>query len=70
MLRDVVLLGVIAEDWTLFSPKPFPCCLYNLVVLCNVSMSPSSGEGVLFSLSLSSFRRVWIKEMLKPTVVC
>jgi hypothetical protein len=67
MLHDVMLLGVLVGDWTLFSPKPFPCCLYNSVVLCNVSTSPSSGVGVLSSLSLSSFRRVWIKEMLKPT---
>lgn len=67
MLWDVVLLGVLVGDWTLFSPRPFPCCLYNSMGLYNVSMSPFWGVGVFSSLSLSSFRRVWIKELLKPT---
>jgi hypothetical protein len=53
MLRDVVLLRVLAGDWTLFSPDTFPCCLYNSVALCNVSTSQSPEEGVLLSLSLS-----------------
>jgi hypothetical protein len=67
MLHDVVILGVSDEDWTLFSPEPFPCFLYNSVALCNVSMSQSSEARVLSSLSLSSIRRLWIKELLKPT---
>jgi hypothetical protein len=49
MLWDVVLFVVVDEDWTLFSPGNFPCCFYNLVVLCNVSRSPASGEGVLLT---------------------
>jgi hypothetical protein len=49
MLRDVVLLAVVVGDWTLFSPGPFPCYLYNSVVLCNVSRSPASGAGVLLT---------------------
>jgi hypothetical protein len=49
MLRDVVLLAVVAADWKLFSPGPFPCYLYNSVVPCNVSRSPASGAGVLLT---------------------
>jgi hypothetical protein len=67
MLGDVVLLGVLVGDWPLFSPDPFPCCLYNSVALCNVSTLQSLEAKVLSSLSLSSVRRLWIKELLKPT---
>jgi hypothetical protein len=68
MLCDVILLGVLVGDWTLFSPEPIPSCLYNSISIFNVSTSPSSGEEVFSSMSLSSVRHVCIKELLKPTV--
>jgi hypothetical protein len=67
MLCDVVLLGVLAGDWVLLSPDNFPCCLYNSMVLCNLSASQSTEEGLLSTLFLSWVRCVWIKEVLKPT---
>jgi hypothetical protein len=66
MLHDVILLGVLAGDWALFSLDTFHCCLYNSVAFCNVCASHSSEEGLLSSLSLSSVRCLRIKEMLKP----
>jgi hypothetical protein len=67
MIHDVILLGVLAGDWVLFSLVTFPCCMYNLVSLCNVSASQSPEEELLSSLSLSLVRCLWIKEFLKPT---
>jgi hypothetical protein len=67
MLHDVVLLGVLAGDWVLFSLDTFPCCLYNSVALCNISVLQSTEEGLLSTLFLSWVRCVWIKEVLKPT---
>jgi hypothetical protein len=51
ILSDVVLLGVLVGDWTLFSPNRFPCCLYNSVVPCYVKFSCNRLNIQLVSMS-------------------
>jgi hypothetical protein len=66
-LHGVVLLGVLAGGWVLFSQDTLPCCLYNSVALCNVFASQWAEAGLLSTLSLSWVRCLWIKEVLKKT---
>jgi hypothetical protein len=67
LLRDVVLFGVTVEDWPLFSPRPFPLCLYDSLVLIIISRSLVSREGVSETLSSYSFRMSLMEELLKQT---
>jgi hypothetical protein len=61
------VVGELLQDVVLFSPRPFPLCLYDSLVLSIISRSPASRAGVLETLSPYSFRIELIKELLKPT---